>query len=203
MPLCGSSTCGCALSSEAAISGAINGYYPTILTSGAGTALSPWVLGLDTDWAAEVATAAALADTNETDIATLNALLATAQAAGGSTNYSGITSTPTQLAAADATFTVINGQDYLVEVFGTFRFGAGATSGVTLELKADSTAIVTAYAYNTWISNQRFPMTAKAIWTPSGTSFDMELFADTTAGSMQTQEATARLYGYSITPVNI
>jgi hypothetical protein len=52
MPLCGSSTCGCAIVSVPAATGAINGHLPTIDVAGNGTTASPWNLTLNDEWAA-------------------------------------------------------------------------------------------------------------------------------------------------------
>ena len=57
MPLCGSSFCGCAITSVpvAAGDGYIDGAYPTITVDGNGTGASPWVLSLNDEWASAVA----------------------------------------------------------------------------------------------------------------------------------------------------
>jgi hypothetical protein len=69
MPLCGSQrACGCAISSTAATSAEINGDYPTIGVSGAGTGPSPWIMSLDTNWATEVATAVNTFNTQNADL---------------------------------------------------------------------------------------------------------------------------------------
>ncbi|WP_373070181.1 hypothetical protein [Gemmatimonas sp.] len=56
MPLCGSSTCGCAVTSTPATSGAINGFFPSITVAGNGTPVSPWLFNLNPDWAGAAAT---------------------------------------------------------------------------------------------------------------------------------------------------
>jgi hypothetical protein len=57
VPLCGSSFCGCALTSIPANFAEINGASPTIDVAGNGTSLSPWNLTLNDEWAGEVADA--------------------------------------------------------------------------------------------------------------------------------------------------
>lgn len=53
MPLCGSSTCGCALVSVPAAAGALNSQLPTIDVAGNGTPASPWNLTLNDEWVTE------------------------------------------------------------------------------------------------------------------------------------------------------
>jgi hypothetical protein len=55
MPLCGSSSCGCAVVSVPATSGAINGALPAIDVAGNGAPTSPWNLTLNDEWAAALA----------------------------------------------------------------------------------------------------------------------------------------------------
>lgn len=55
MPLCGSSFCGCALTSVPADFAEIDGAFPTIDVAGNGTGSSPWNLTLNDEWAAAVA----------------------------------------------------------------------------------------------------------------------------------------------------
>jgi len=57
MALCGSSTCGCGVTSSPSTATAINGFVPTIDVSGTGVLGDPYDLTLNTDWADEVASA--------------------------------------------------------------------------------------------------------------------------------------------------
>lgn len=66
MPLCGSSFCGCALTSVPADFAEFGGAFPTIGVAGNGTGVSPWNLTLDDEWAAAVIAALGTEWTNYT-----------------------------------------------------------------------------------------------------------------------------------------
>ena len=55
MGLCGSIRCGCGVTSSPAVSGAVDGYLPSIEVSGSGEAGDPYDLSLNDAWAAVVA----------------------------------------------------------------------------------------------------------------------------------------------------
>jgi len=149
MPLCGSSTCGCAISSVPATTGSINGHLPSIDVSGNGTTAYPWNLTLNDEWAVEVAM-----------------LGRKAIAKCSSSDQNGIT-TITDITGLSATWTAASNRVYKYTVEVNLQKGGSVADFITLAITDSSNIQIV--GRSTYMTGTDF-ITATVIYTETGLS---------------------------------